>query len=89
MQNMMRESRYFNMVEECQDAELIIGKITDEFYDCEDIPVFSTSYKEFKNNSNSIGAFYWRKGRPQVRFKIDVINRYNLNLEQNLRKYAQ
>lgn len=74
----------------CSDADLVIGKKLDDLpEDCYGKPIFATSYRSYKNSENTFGAFYWRKGRPQVQFKQDVLRRYNLYLPLNLQKYAK
>ncbi len=84
-------SKKFKIVTNCNEAVVIlIGRnflnIPD---DCKDKPIFSTSYRSFKNSKNSFGAFYWRKGRPQIKFKNKVLVRYNLTLPNFLRKYEK
>ena len=51
-------------------------------------PRFVLSYKEFKHNPNAFGAFYYRKGRPQLRFKRSLLLRYFHTLPQELREYS-
>jgi hypothetical protein len=90
IKTLLQKSRHFKITNRCENAELIIGKYPDMLdYDCQNIPIFATSYRSYKNIQNAIGAFYWRKGRPQVKFNLNTIERYNLYLPQNLKKYAQ
>jgi len=51
-------------------------------------PIFATSYISYVN-SNSIGAFYWRKGRPQLILNKKMILKYHLNLDNSLKKYLK
>ena len=88
---LLKESKKFKIVNKC-DAKvvLLIGKnFTNLSTLCRHKPQFSTSYKSFKNDINSFGAFYWRKGRPQIRFQQEVIDRYNLRLPDSLQKYIK
>lgn len=74
----------------CIQADVLIGKNFKNLpIECQDKPVFSTNYRTFLNTKNSIGAFYWRKGRPQIKFKLDVLNRYNLKLPKSLIEFVQ
>ena len=87
----LKYSKKFKIVTKCKKAVVIL--IGSDFLDipdeCKDKPIFSTSYRSFKNSENSFGAFYWRKGRPQIKFKNKVLEKYNLTLPNFLRKYAK
>jgi len=87
---LMRYSSVFTIVSKCSEASLLIGaKFNDISTICLHKPLFSTSYKSFKNNHNSFGAFYWRKSRPQIKFKNKVLKRYNLKLPKSLIRFAK
>ena len=84
-----KNSSKFNIVYNCDDADLLVGKSIENFpLDCKNKPIFATSYRLF-SNENSFGAFYWRKGRPQIKFKLSVIEKFNLHLPQSFKKYAK
>lgn len=83
-------SEKIDLVNNCLDATLLIGSSFPNIsLGCLKKPIFGTTYRSFKKNNNYFGAFYWRKGRPQIRFKLDVIKKQKLNLSDNLRKYAK
>lgn len=88
---LLKNSNKFEIMDSCDDATvLLIGKsFVNIDSQCQGKPMFSTSYRGFKNGTNSFGAFYWRKGRPQIRFKRDVLDKYNLFLPNSLQKYAK
>ncbi len=88
---LLRHSRKFVMVKQCHKAHiLIVAKVLDlPQVNCQEKPLFVTSYKAFKDNPNSFGAFYWRKGRPQIRFREEVMRRYHLTLPNALKRYAK
>jgi len=78
-----------NLVKDCLRADiLLIYDIKNIPKKCTNKPLFVTNYKDFLN-TKAIGAFYWRKGRPQLKFKIKTILKYNLNLPDALKEYAQ
>ena len=86
----LMNSKIFEIVQECIDGDLLIGKDFQELTEhCNTKPIFSTSYQSFKNTQNSFGAFYWRKGRPQIKFNLNRIDMMQLNLPKSLQKYAQ
>jgi len=70
----------------CKDADIVI--ITHLPNKCKNKPFFVTSYIDYIN-SNAVGAFYWRKSRPQLRLNKKVIKTYNLYLDKSLQKYAR
>jgi len=45
------------------------------------------SYKELKNNKNSIGAIYLKKGRTQIVFVKERLDKNNLILKDSLKKH--
>jgi len=83
-------SSNLKMAVNCRDADLLLGKgFKNLSATCQDKPVFSTSYRSFLNNPNAIGAFYWRKGRPQIRFKADALKKYDLKLPKSLEEFVR
>lgn len=91
IKEILKYSQLFHIVDNCDNAVmLLVGKnFSDLSKECKNKPIFSTSYRDFKNNDNSFGAFYWRKGRPQIKFKNSVISKFNLHLPNNLKKYSK
>jgi len=86
----LENSKILTIVDKCSEANLLIGKNFNNLDElCKKTPLFTTSYKSYKNNKDSFGAFYWRKGRPQLKFKKDVIEKLNFILPNNLQKYVK
>ena len=88
---LLQNSDKFEIVSTCSDAVvLLIGKNFEDLpLKCKEKPLFATSYRWYKNYENTLGAFYWRKGRPQLRFKKDTFKRHNINLPPSLIRYAR
>ena len=85
----IQTSRIFKVTQNCNEAIFLMGKGFDNLNNnCKEKPMFATSYRSFKSYKNSFGAFYWRKGRPQIKFNSDVIKEYKLYLPNSLKKYA-
>ena len=84
---LIQESDKFKIVNECDEADLMLGKNFDII--CINKPWFGTSYKVFKNEPNVFGAFYLRKGRPQLKFKKDILDDFNLTLPKKLERYVK
>ena len=86
----LEKSTVLNVVDNCYEADVLIGKKFHNMRDgCEAKPIFATSYKSYKKHKSVIGAFYWRKGRPQISFRKDNIKKFNLTLPDSLKRYAQ
>ena len=91
MANLLKKSDKFILANRCDEATtLLVGAKFDNLpMQCQDKPIFATSYRYYKKNLQVFGAFYWRKGRPQLRFKSDRLSKFNLDLPKELRKYEQ
>lgn len=83
-----KNSKKIIIVNNCQKSDLYFGNLKDDFF-CKNKPLFVTTYKDFENNDNVIGAFYWRKGRPQLRFREKAFKKFYLLFPKAFRKYAQ
>lgn len=88
-QEIIEESTILHIRDNCDEIDLIISKKELENIRCKDIPLFATSLNAYKDSKNSIGAFYWRKGRPQLKLNAEIIKKFNLNLPKSLEKYAK
>ena len=73
----------FVLVEECNQSDLVFGDIN-----CSK-PIFGLSYRFFSTHPNVIGAFYYRKGRPQLVIKTKSYEKYFGHLDPSLQRYAQ
>jgi len=86
--NILQNSSVLVLTNDCNKATLLLGKKFDNLDNsCIDKPLFATSYRSFKNEENSFGAFYWRKGRPQIKFEKSNLEKFNLDLPVSLRQY--
>ncbi len=69
----------------CKEAS--IAYISDYSEECKNKPFFTDNYRSFKENPNAIGAFYWKKGRPNILFLKPRLKSFNLKLPNQLVKY--
>ena len=82
-----KNSKILKIVNNCKEADIILlYKL--ENLKCENKPVFVTNYIDFIS-SNAVGAFYWRKGRPQLILNKNMIECYHLHLDKSLLKYVK
>jgi hypothetical protein len=85
----LRKSRHFLVTNVCsKDVDLLIGSSFDRVPKlCKDKPFFATTRKRYLNHSSAFGAFYWRKGRPQIHFKKEALKRFHLTLPAKLQRF--
>ena len=67
----------------CDEADIVFGNENN----CSK-PHFVLDYTIFKRNSNAFGAFYYRKGRPQLKFKKHLLLQYFGTIPEELKEYA-
>jgi hypothetical protein len=72
-------------VHSCKKADIILG-----YFDthCKK-PLFVLDYYVYKKDKNALGAFYWRKGRPQLRLREKIIKRYHLHISKDFEEYLE
>jgi len=84
----LKNSDVFEIVDSCDKSVVVlVGSFSTLANSCENKPIFSTSYRAFKHTPNSFGAYYWRKGRPQLKFKREALDKYHLSLPFTLERY--
>ena len=76
-------SKILKKVTSCKEADIVLGELN-----CSK-PKFVLSYADFKNDSKVIGAFYWRKGRPQLRLRKNNILNHHLYLSKDFSEYLE
>jgi len=78
-------SKVLKIVNDCNEADIVIGDIDQN---CKK-PRFLLDYYQFKKDKNAIGAFYWRKGRPQLRLRKDMIDKYHLYISKDFEDFLE
>ncbi len=71
----------------CQLADIILVKGIEEKISFKK-PAFALDYISFKNCQNCIGAFYWRKGRPQIILIKENLDLFNIKVNKELQNYV-
>ena len=85
---LLKDSAVFIIVDSCDNTVLLIGKEFPSLSEkCKEKPLFATNYLSYHNQKNSFGAFYWRKGRPQLKFKKTILEKFNMVLPNSLKEY--
>jgi len=78
-------SKVLKIVNNCEDADIVVGNIDKN---CTK-PRFLLDYYHFKKNPKAIGAFYWRKGRPQLRLRKKMIEEYRLHISKDFEDFLE
>lgn len=74
----------FILVKDCNKSDIVVGNIQ-----CKNKPIFALSYTFFKNNKNVFGVFYYRKGRPQLKFKQKILKKFFKTVPKELMEYVE
>jgi hypothetical protein len=79
------DSKVIKLTKSCKKADLQFG-----VYDknCTK-PAFVLDYYIYKKHPDILGAFYWRKGRPQLRLRKKVIKKYNLHISKDFEDFLE
>ena len=86
----LRGSTFTYVIEQCSHADMVYGSRFETLPQaCKTLPRFTTEYELFQNDEHVIGAFYWRKGRPQLRFSKERCEKFNIFLPPELVRYVQ
>ncbi len=86
----LQKSDVFEVERQCNtDVDLLIGsRFAHLPKQCRNKPLFATTYKAYRANNNAFGAFYWRKGRPQIHFKKEALEKFGLKLPPKLQRFV-
>jgi len=75
----------FSIANICSKADIVYASKI--LLGCEEKPLFTDSYMSFLNEENAIGAFYWKKGRPNILFLRHRVEKFQLHMPKKLQKY--
>ncbi len=74
----------FLLVEDCNQSDIVFGNIA-----CDAKPIFATNYYFYKKNPNVIAAFYYRKGRPQLKIRLQSYKNFFGNVPPSLQEFVE
>ncbi|WP_297433456.1 hypothetical protein [Sulfurimonas sp.] len=84
----LQNSKMFDVVGNCKNAVVaVIGNDTSLEQRCKNIPIFATTHRNYMRILNAFGAFYWRKGRPQIHFREGELKMFHLHLSHDLQRF--
>lgn len=74
----------------CQEADVIIARsIQDLPKECADKILFGNSYRELRSTPQMVGAFFWSKGRPNIVFYQQRLQRHAITLGDEYTRYIE
>ena len=71
----------------CKNADIVLG--FDKNCSKPQFVLNYYIYKNYKKNENIIGAFYWRKGRPQIRLRKKILLKYHLRITNDMKDFLE
>ena len=77
-------SNHFVIVKDCNKSDIVFGNIK-----CYNKPVFTLNYDFYRNYKNAFGVFYYRKGRPQLKFKKYDLIKFFHKIPNKLKGYIE
>ena len=79
-----------NLLNDCKEADIILLTTMKEISKkCEEKIHFTTSNRVYNKFNNAVGAFYWDKGHIKIKFLQSRLDKHNVQLPNNFKKYIQ
>ena len=74
-------------ITQCKNADIMLVKGLEKKIKFNK-PAFALDYLSFRNCENCIGAFYWRKGRPQIILIKENLDMYKIKINGDIKIYV-
>lgn len=87
-----RKSGFLIVTDDCAAATLIVvahKKNIQDDEDCKNKPVFVLNYELLKDIPKSFGAFFWKKGRPNIVIIEPRTQLQNIRISSELAAYKE
>ena len=81
-------SEYFTLTKVCENADIVLMTQSALPEECQDKVVFGTRYRHLKKEY-VIGAFFWQKGRPNIVFQKEKLDKHHIILTNSLSAYVE
>lgn len=80
----------FQTSEECEDIGVFLIKKPHPFVlECANKPIVVLDYDLLKKYDNAVAAFFWKKGRPNIVFIKDRVEKFNIKLPKPYEVYQE
>ncbi|WP_456384302.1 hypothetical protein [Persephonella sp.] len=87
MKYIIKYSKIFIPVQECDRAEIIIAGEDLETGNCRGKLMIVTRYYLIHKYTNAVAAFYWHKGRPNIIFISERLKHFKISIPKKYNKY--
>lgn len=87
-----KKNSYLIVTDDCAVATLIVveeKKSIEDDENCRDKPIFVLNYELLKNIPESFGAFFWKKGRPNIVIVEPRTELQNIRVSSELDAYKE
>ncbi|MCK9455231.1 MAG: hypothetical protein WCY51_00395 [Sulfurimonas sp.] len=88
----LKKSSYLIITDECAVATIIVVESRESIENdenCKNKPIFVLNYELLKNIPESFGAFFWKKGRPNIVIIESRALFQNIRLSKELESYKE
>ena len=82
-------SKYLKIVDNPIKCDIILANDKNDLKNSNNKIVFTNEKELLEEQENVIGAFYWNKGKPEIVFMKERIEKNNLKLQEGFEKYAK
>ncbi len=80
-------SNHFKLVEQIDDADIVIVNKYKKIHQLRNKIILTTDFSLLKEIPESIGALYWKKGRPHIIFIKERLKDYNIKLSNEYKRF--
>ncbi len=86
-----KKSAHIVTTDSCAKATIIILENKEKIHDdaCKNKPIFVLEYNLLKEVPESFGAFFWKKGRPNIVIIEPRIASQNISVSKELKVYVE
>jgi hypothetical protein len=88
-ESLQRYSNGLELVYSCLSADVVVvSTLNDIPAECFEKIIFGTRYSHLKDK-RVVGAFFWQKGRPNILFYKDRLDKKHIKLDSSFDKYIE
>ncbi len=79
------------LLDNCENAQIIFTKRYEDLDpQCRNKKIFFLSFKEYRLHKNkAVGAFFWQKGRPNILFRKEALQKFHIKVTPEFEKFVE
>ena len=82
------DTSVLNIVNYCNDANIVMINSNKTIpINCKDLPIVTFDYNLLSKNKNAVAAFFWKRGRPNIIFIKDRLDKFNISIPNKYQSY--